>query len=79
MRDLLFLKINSSLNIFIFYFKNISVEKVIMSCEHLLEQFKTKLQTEGLRDQTIRSYIADAQQYCKWLLDSCDFIISLRL
>ena len=50
-----------------------------MSCEHLLEQFKTKLQTEGLRDQTIRSYIADAQQYCKWLLDSCDFIISLRL
>jgi len=67
MRDLLFLKINSSLNIFIFYFKNISVEKVIMSCEHLLEQFKTKLQTEGLRDQTIRSYIADTKQYCKWL------------
>ena len=38
-----------------------------MSCEYLLEQFKTKLHTDGLRDHTIRSYIADAQQYCKWL------------
>ena len=38
-----------------------------MSCEYLLEQFKTKLQSEGLRDQTIRSYVADTQQYCKWL------------
>ena len=38
-----------------------------MSCEYLLEQFEAKLLTEGLRDQTIRSYIADAQQYCKWL------------
>jgi site-specific recombinase XerD len=38
-----------------------------MSCEYLLEQFKTKLCAEGLRDQTIRSYIADTQQYCKWL------------
>ena len=38
-----------------------------MSCEHFLDQFKTKLNTEGLRGQTVRSYITDAQQYCEWL------------
>ena len=39
-----------------------------MSYKYLLQKFSNGLSASGLQENTIRAYIADIQQYCKWFI-----------